>query len=141
MNIFIYHFSHIFLFFFFVTGIVVQNDLVDALKNGTIFAAGLDVMVPEPLPADDILTKLPNCGKHTFSGCFFFIFCLLACFAHFNFFCCCFCFLLLFVCASDTVLIPHLGSAAVQTRDDMATVAVQNILNMLDGKSPIYSAY
>lgn len=50
-------------------GIVVQDDLVDALKNGTIFAAGLDVMVPEPLPADDILTKLPNCGEsHCFRG-------------------------------------------------------------------------
>lgn len=44
-------------------GIVVQNDLVDALKNGTIFSAGLDVMVPEPLPHDDQLAKLPNCGK------------------------------------------------------------------------------
>lgn len=44
-------------------GIVVQNDLVDALKNGTIFAAGLDVMTPEPLPADDVLTTLPNCGE------------------------------------------------------------------------------
>lgn len=46
-----------------VIGIVVTKDLVDALKNGKIFAAGLDVMVPEPLPADDILTKLPNCGE------------------------------------------------------------------------------
>lgn len=58
-------------FFFFVfqikfsicLGVVVQADLVEALQNGTIFAAGLDVMSPEPLPADDILTKLPNCGK------------------------------------------------------------------------------
>lgn len=44
-------------------GVVVQADLVEALQNGTIFAAGLDVMSPEPLPANDILTKLPNCGK------------------------------------------------------------------------------
>lgn len=42
---------------------VAQADLADALKNGTIFSAGLDVMVPEPLPANDILTTLPNCGK------------------------------------------------------------------------------
>lgn len=60
-------------------GIVVQNDLIDALKNGTIFAAGLDVMVPEPLPANDELTKLPNCGKSKIlmlifntTECFFF---------------------------------------------------------------------
>lgn len=48
-------------------GIVAQNDLIDAFKNGTIFAAGLDVMVPEPLPANDELTKLPNCGKSKIS--------------------------------------------------------------------------
>ncbi|XP_055309749.1 glyoxylate reductase/hydroxypyruvate reductase-like isoform X2 [Sitodiplosis mosellana] len=42
-------------------GVVVQDDLVEALKNGTIFSAGLDVMTPEPLPPDHILTKLPNC--------------------------------------------------------------------------------
>ncbi|XP_058450096.1 glyoxylate reductase/hydroxypyruvate reductase-like isoform X2 [Malaya genurostris] len=40
--------------------IVDQDALVDALKNGTIFAAGLDVMTPEPLPADSELLKLPN---------------------------------------------------------------------------------
>lgn len=58
-------------------GIVAQNDLIDALKNGTIFAAGLDVMVPEPLPANDELIKLPNCGKSMilifiFTACLFF---------------------------------------------------------------------
>lgn len=42
---------------------VVQDDLVEALKNGTIFAAGLDVMIPEPLPYDHPLVSLPNCGK------------------------------------------------------------------------------
>lgn len=40
-----------------------QDDLVEALKSNRIFAAGLDVMTPEPLPADHPLTKLPNCGK------------------------------------------------------------------------------
>lgn len=44
-------------------GIVVQDDLIDALKTGQIFAAGLDVMTPEPLPSNHPLTKLPNCGK------------------------------------------------------------------------------
>lgn len=43
--------------------IVKQDDLIDALKNGSIFAAGLDVMTPEPLAHDHALTKLDNCGK------------------------------------------------------------------------------
>lgn len=43
-------------------GPVVDTDaLVDALKNGEIFAAGLDVTDPEPLPADHPLMSLPNC--------------------------------------------------------------------------------
>uniref|UniRef100_A0A914ZHA5 Glyoxylate reductase/hydroxypyruvate reductase n=2 Tax=Parascaris univalens TaxID=6257 RepID=A0A914ZHA5_PARUN len=41
--------------------LVNQDDLVDALKNGTIKAAGLDVTVPEPLPLDHPLFKLDNC--------------------------------------------------------------------------------
>ncbi|XP_018319071.1 glyoxylate reductase/hydroxypyruvate reductase [Agrilus planipennis] len=41
--------------------IVDQDALIRALKNGTIFAAGLDVMVPEPLPTNNELLKLPNC--------------------------------------------------------------------------------
>ncbi|XP_044740132.1 glyoxylate reductase/hydroxypyruvate reductase-like [Chrysoperla carnea] len=42
-------------------GVVNQDDLVEALKTNTIFAAGLDVMTPEPLPVDHPLLKLPNC--------------------------------------------------------------------------------
>lgn len=45
-------------------GIVDHDDLIRALKNGTIFSAGLDVTVPEPLPSDHPLTKLPNCGMY-----------------------------------------------------------------------------
>jgi len=41
--------------------IVNQNDLYNALKSNKIFSAGLDVMVPEPLPANDKLMTLPNC--------------------------------------------------------------------------------
>ncbi|XP_037959692.1 glyoxylate reductase/hydroxypyruvate reductase [Teleopsis dalmanni] len=42
-------------------GIVNQNALFNALKSGQIFAAGLDVMTPEPIPANDPLLQLPNC--------------------------------------------------------------------------------
>jgi len=42
-------------------GIINQDDLVTALKEGKIFAAGLDVMTPEPLPTDHPLTQLNNC--------------------------------------------------------------------------------
>jgi glyoxylate reductase len=38
----------------------VHGDLVSALRTGEIFAAGLDVTHPEPLPPDDPLLKLPN---------------------------------------------------------------------------------
>ena len=43
-------------------GPVVDPDaLTDALRDGEIFAAGLDVTEPEPLPADHPLVALPNC--------------------------------------------------------------------------------
>lgn len=77
--------------------VVDTNALVKALKNKTIFAAGLDVTDPEPLPIDHELLKLPN-----------------------------------------AVIIPHLGSATIKTRNDMAIAAAQNILNGLDGKPLVY---
>ncbi|XP_051857939.1 glyoxylate reductase/hydroxypyruvate reductase-like isoform X2 [Drosophila albomicans] len=40
--------------------IVNQNDLYDALKSNRIFAAGIDVMDPEPLPPTDKLLTLDN---------------------------------------------------------------------------------
>ena len=40
---------------------IVTDDLVDALREGTIGGAGLDVTDPEPLPADHPLWALPNC--------------------------------------------------------------------------------
>lgn len=41
-------------------GIVDQTALVKALSTGQIFAAGLDVMTPEPLPCNDSLLDLHN---------------------------------------------------------------------------------
>lgn len=79
--------------------IVDQRALVAALKNGTIFAAGLDVVSPEPLPADDELLRLPN-----------------------------------------AVVIPHLGSATVQTRNNMAEIAALNVLAGIAG-TPMFSPY
>ncbi|CAH1956517.1 unnamed protein product [Acanthoscelides obtectus] len=40
--------------------VVDQPALITALKKGDIFAAGLDVVTPEPLPADHELLQLPN---------------------------------------------------------------------------------
>jgi phosphoglycerate dehydrogenase-like enzyme len=42
-------------------GTVDQEALYDALVNGTIAGAGLDVTTPEPLPPDHPLLQLPNC--------------------------------------------------------------------------------
>ncbi|XP_068724805.1 glyoxylate reductase/hydroxypyruvate reductase-like [Montipora capricornis] len=42
-------------------GVVNQEDLYEALKNGEIWGAGLDVTVPEPLPLDHPLLTLRNC--------------------------------------------------------------------------------
>jgi glyoxylate reductase len=41
--------------------IIDQQALIDTLTKGSIFAAGLDVCVPEPLPLDNPLLSLDNC--------------------------------------------------------------------------------
>src|SRR5699024_5361672 len=75
-------------------GPVVDTDaLVTALRDGGIFAAGLDVTDPEPLPADHPLVALPNC-----------------------------------------TVVPHIASATVSTRDNMATLAARNLLAVLHGE-------
>ncbi|XP_011502982.1 PREDICTED: glyoxylate reductase/hydroxypyruvate reductase-like [Ceratosolen solmsi marchali] len=70
--------------------VVHQPSLIEALKNGTIQAAGLDVMTPEPVPLDSELLKLNNC-----------------------------------------VIFPHLGSAAIKTREEMSIITAKNILAVL----------
>ena len=40
---------------------IVTEDLVEALRNGVIGGAGLDVTDPEPLPAGHPLWTMPNC--------------------------------------------------------------------------------
>jgi glyoxylate reductase len=73
--------------------LVDQAALVEALKRGTIFAAGLDVTDPEPpLPGDPLL-KLPN-----------------------------------------VVVAPHIASATVGTRNNMATICADNLLAGVTGK-------
>ncbi len=75
-------------------GPVVDLDaLYRALKEGRLFAAGLDVTEPEPLPADSPLLELTNC-----------------------------------------VVVPHLGSASVWTREQMALLAAENLIAGLQGK-------
>jgi phosphoglycerate dehydrogenase-like enzyme len=41
-------------------GVVVEADLVRALREGIIHAAGMDVFSVEPLPADSILYGIDN---------------------------------------------------------------------------------
>ncbi|XP_049818297.1 glyoxylate reductase/hydroxypyruvate reductase isoform X2 [Aethina tumida] len=73
--------------------VVDQEALIDALRTGKIFAAGLDVVYPEPLPKDHDLLKLPN-----------------------------------------VVIMPHLGSATVETKKAMAELTALNILRGLGGE-------
>jgi phosphoglycerate dehydrogenase-like enzyme len=41
--------------------VIDQMALANALTNGQLFAAGLDVTTPEPIAADHPLRDLPNC--------------------------------------------------------------------------------
>ncbi len=75
-------------------GAVVDHDaLFECLSQRNIYAAGLDVTDPEPLPRDHPLLALEN-----------------------------------------LVVVPHLGSATVQTRDAMAHRSVDNLMAGLQGQ-------
>jgi glyoxylate reductase len=77
-------------------GPVVDTEaLTQALIDGEIFAAGLDVTDPEPLPADHPLVSLPN-----------------------------------------AIIVPHIASATVQTRNAMASLAARNIVELVNGRRP-----
>ena len=70
-----------------------QADLYDALVRKRIFAAGLDVTDPEPLPADDPLLSLANC-----------------------------------------IVVPHIGSGTISSRQAMATIAAENVVRGARGR-------
>lgn len=72
--------------------VVDQNALYDALRDGVIAGAALDVTDPEPISRNDPILTLPN-----------------------------------------AIVLPHIGSATVQTRDRMATIAARNLLAGLRG--------
>jgi glyoxylate reductase len=78
--------------------LVDQAALANALRTGTIFAAGLDVTDPEPLPPSHELYSLPNC-----------------------------------------VIVPHIASATVGTRDAMAMECADNLLAGVAGKPLPYA--
>ena len=42
-------------------GVLIEADLIEALKNEKIAGAGLDVTNPEPIEFDNELLSLPNC--------------------------------------------------------------------------------
>ena len=68
-------------------GLVDHDALHRALQSGSIYAAGLDVTTPEPLPSDHPLVSTPNC-----------------------------------------IILPHIGSASIQTRQRMSQIAAANLM-------------
>ncbi len=73
--------------------VVDTTALYDALRNGEIESAGLDVTEPEPLPRDHPLLGLDN-----------------------------------------LTILPHLGSATIETRRKMAQVSIENLHRGLRGE-------
>jgi glyoxylate reductase len=64
-----------------------EVDLLDALKAGTIWGAGLDVTNPEPMDVNNPLLSMPN-----------------------------------------VAILPHIGSATVEARNEMSRLAAVNIV-------------
>src|SRR5690606_34096131 len=74
---------------------IVEKDLIAALQNKEIAAAGLDVFEVEPVEPDNPLLDMPN-----------------------------------------VVTLPHIGSSTYETELAMSTLALENLLNGLNGKKP-----
>lgn len=74
-------------------GIHQEDDLIKALRNKTIWGAGLDVTNPEPMRKDNPLLHMQN------------------------------------VC-----VLPHIGSATVETRNNMAVKAAENVIAAIKGQ-------
>ncbi|MCW5882727.1 MAG: D-glycerate dehydrogenase [Anaerolineae bacterium] len=73
--------------------IIDQRALYEALRDGEIGYAALDVTDPEPIPMDDPLLTLENC-----------------------------------------LIVPHIGSASVATRNRMSSMAADNLIAGLRGE-------
>ncbi len=78
--------------------IVNTQALYEALRDGVIESAGLDVTDPEPLPRDHPLLDLPN-----------------------------------------VTILPHLGSATIETRRRMAEVSIENLHRGLRGEPLLHT--
>lgn len=78
-------------------GIHHEGDLLEALRNGTIWGAGLDVTNPEPMRPDHPLLDMENC-----------------------------------------VVLPHIGSATIETRTKMLERSVENIRAAISGQRMPY---
>lgn len=91
--------------------------MIDALKKKKIYAAGLDVTIPEPLQKDHPLLQLPNCCIFSSFNVFFIIFKFRTKFL---------------LCIS--VVIPHIGSATVETRKAMARLSALQLIEGLEKK-------
>jgi lactate dehydrogenase-like 2-hydroxyacid dehydrogenase len=74
--------------------VIDEGALVEALRSGKLFAAGLDVFEKEPEVHPGLLEN------------------------------------------DNAVIIPHLGSATVETRDAMGMLAVENLTAALEGRRP-----
>ncbi|MHC0553041.1 2-hydroxyacid dehydrogenase [Salinicoccus sp. CNSTN-B1] len=75
---------------------VVEEDLAQAVRNGDIKGAALDVFENEPISDAHPFTDIPN-----------------------------------------MTLLPHIGSASVDTRNNMMNLCVNNIMEVLNGGKPI----
>jgi glyoxylate reductase len=69
-----------------------EEDLIEALKAGTIWGAGLDVTNPEPMKSDNPLLSMEN-----------------------------------------VAILPHIGSATIEARNEMSRMAAVNIIEYYKG--------